>query len=242
MFSKYLVVIFVVGGIALTGCKTALQKGDENLRSGNFSKAIKEYDRSINNDKQLYTAHLNKGISLYRVSENREAKMAYTKAIEADPVGSSMAFRFRSELNFKDGLLDRAYSDVHEALLRDPEDPYSHNLKGRIELSRSDYVNAIRYFNSAMSLIGTDENMKSRIRYNRAQAFLRVGNYEKAGKDLAKYIKLLEERRVPVPEDDLFAYGVTQYINRDIDGAINTWDRLPESRRLQVYEVVGELH
>ena len=102
-------------------------RGAAYANTGKYDRALKDYDKAIENDATLATPHRNRG-KIYELKKDRkralkdnDAALAdYSKAIELDPK-SVVAYRYRANLYDELGRGGAARDDFNRILELDPD-------------------------------------------------------------------------------------------------------------------------
>ncbi|MGB9927882.1 MAG: tetratricopeptide repeat protein [Methanosarcina sp.] len=113
------------------------------------------------------------GFAYSELGDFKEALMAYKKALEVNPKNIH-ARNGLAELYFRLGNNKGALKELEASIIEAPDDVFSRNLKGRIDLEEQAYEDALEDFRRALALNPEDRRLllwDSFARYMYAEAF-----------------------------------------------------------------------
>lgn len=102
-----------------TPADDALQAGEAAFSSGDFKKALAEYERAEKLDPKLYEAPLFAGDMHYKLNDIEKAGAAYARAIAIDP-DRDTAYRFWGNVLLQSGKLEESRQKLIEAIICEP--------------------------------------------------------------------------------------------------------------------------
>ncbi len=102
-----------------TPAEDALQAGEAAFSSGDFKKALVEYERAEKLDPKLYEAPLFAGDMHYKLNDIEKAGAAYARAIAIDP-DRDTAYRFWGNVLLQAGRMQESRQKMIEAIVCEP--------------------------------------------------------------------------------------------------------------------------
>lgn len=163
-----------------------------------FSKAISDFDKTINIDPNFLDAYFYRGIAHFEKGKFKYHKppIPFVKIGEEELniALSDLSFVIENRPNYPDayyfrGLvyffldkLDEAISDLRNAIESDKKDIDAYYFCGLSYYFKEEYENAIRYFTKAINL---NPNIPDFYEY-RSDAYKKIGNETEAKKDFEK--------------------------------------------------------
>ncbi len=100
---------------------TLVNRGILYMRSGDYERALKDYDGAIRIKDDLWEAQVNRGAALFNLNRHEEAKVALTIGLQSEDEDARVAGYYNRGLaNEKLGDLTSAYYDFKSALEIDP--------------------------------------------------------------------------------------------------------------------------
>ena len=101
--------------------KTHLQKGRALSRLGQYSDAIKAYNKAIELDQSLHVAHFNSGIIYLQEHEYNKAEQAFLNALELEPPYLADVLVNLAGVSIRSGDIDKAVDYLRKAVQTDPD-------------------------------------------------------------------------------------------------------------------------
>ena len=127
------------------------QNGITKHKQQNYKGAIKDYDKSINEDKTNKDAYFNRGICELALKDFKSAMIDFSKTIELDPnfvkAYYSRATVFISQEKYVDAL-----PDLDKTIELDPTIPNALTLRGQIRAQTGNQKGACEDFNQAKQI------------------------------------------------------------------------------------------
>ncbi|MGH9799077.1 MAG: tetratricopeptide repeat protein, partial [Blastocatellia bacterium] len=102
-----------------TPADDALQAGEAAFGSGDFKKALAEYERAEKLDPKLYEAPLFAGDMHFKLNDVEKAGAAYARAIAIDP-DRDTAYRFWGNVLLQSGRMEESKQKLIEAIICEP--------------------------------------------------------------------------------------------------------------------------
>lgn len=102
-----------------TPADDALQAGEAAFSSGDFKRALAEYERAEKLDPKLYEAPLFAGDMHYKLNDIEKAGTAYARAIAINP-DRDTAYRFWGNALLQNGRMEESKQKLIEAILCEP--------------------------------------------------------------------------------------------------------------------------
>lgn len=102
-----------------TPADDALQAGETAFSSGDFKRALAEYERAEKLDPKLYEAPLFAGDMHYKLNDIEKAGAAYARAIAINP-DRDTAYRFWGNALLQNGRMEESKQKLIEAILCEP--------------------------------------------------------------------------------------------------------------------------
>ncbi len=102
-----------------TPADDALQAGEAAFSSGDFKRALAEYERAEKLDPKLYEAPLFAGDMHYKMNDIEKAGTAYARAIAINP-DRDTAYRFWGNALLQNGRMEESKQKLIEAILCEP--------------------------------------------------------------------------------------------------------------------------
>jgi tetratricopeptide (TPR) repeat protein len=152
-----------------------------------FTKAIKDFDRTIALNPLYVKAYYNRANAYDALQDYDRAIADYSRTISLDQ-NYSKAYNNRGLVYSRQGRSELALADFTRALTIDPQYTIAYNNRGLTYGRIGDYDHAIGDFTKAVQIDPTYTNAL----YNRAITYYQTGQYEKALQD-AKQVEELGE-------------------------------------------------
>lgn len=218
-------------------------RGIDAYYDNEWEEAIYWLTKAIDLDPNHLHAYVYLGRVYYSKNRNKdepvdaeldEAIALYTRAIELDPERAlserehAMLYVYRGRARYseskigsdRDTKLDEVIEDCRCAMELDSECAHAYNLLGTVYFQKSDYEEAIVYFNEA---IRYEKEAEPRYRCNRGEAQLHLKEWENALEDL----KFAKDRKLNVIASFRNEYESIEDFEREIDVEVP-----PEIKRL----------
>jgi len=112
-------------------------KAEEYLHSGQYQKAVENYDKAINKKPDYINAYFNRGYAYAALGYDNQAIKDYDKVIELNPSAAG-AFNNRGTSYERLREYQRALEDYDRAIQRAPDDGMYYGNRGRIYLTLGD--------------------------------------------------------------------------------------------------------
>ncbi|MBF0566690.1 MAG: tetratricopeptide repeat protein [Nitrospirae bacterium] len=155
-----------------------LQRGEANMRNGNFRQAIGEFSRAIEIEPNNSAGYTGRGVSYEMVGDFRQAIGDFTNAIKLKP-DSDLAFNGRGYSYLRTGDYPQAINDFSRAIELKPDGSISYAGRGVSYQSMGNHQQAIGDFSRAIAIDPRNGDTFA----NRALSFLNTGNYQLAVND-----------------------------------------------------------
>ncbi len=182
-------------------------KGRENLESGRYDEALKEFNKALNTYKSA-EVYYNIGYIKSLQKKYDEALYAFRKAVEINnlfakayrsmgevylkkgmPNEAEESFKKAGEIYMMKDMSDEAELAFQEALKIDPNTINIYNSLGIIYRKRGDYEKAIAQYQRAIKIDPSDEN----IYFNMARAYVEADDIPNAMRFLEDSLKINPE-------------------------------------------------
>lgn len=112
-------------------------KAEEYLQSGQYQKAVENYDKAINKKPDYINAYFNRGYAYAELGYDNQAIKDYDKVIEINPSDAG-AFNNRGTSYERLREYQRALEDYDRAIQRAPDDGMYYENRGRVYLTLGD--------------------------------------------------------------------------------------------------------
>ena len=165
--------------------KAYFQRGNKNLREGEYKEAINDYNEAIKLDPQSAHAYYNRGTAYYALKQYQDAINDYDEAIELNPQ-SANAYNNRGNLYCALKRYQEAVNDYNEVIKLNPQSADAYNNRGTVRSELQQYPEAINNYNKAIELNPQSANAY----YNRGLAYSELQRYQEAINDYNKAIEL----------------------------------------------------
>ena len=166
-------------------------RGMAYSHKGNHDRAIADFDRAIQLSPQDAEAYMSRGIAYARKNDIDRAFLDFDKAVQLSPA-NDVAYYNRGRAYFFKSDHQRAIADFDKAIQLNPNHRNAYHDRGFTYASKGDYPRAIADYSEAIRL-----KPDSRAYQNRAAAYERSGNKEKAKADMDKVAEL--EKQIGKP-------------------------------------------
>ena len=157
------------------------------------------------------------GNFLYSISRNQDAEAYYQEALDIEPE-NVLALTFMGLNKLVLNQLDEAYSYIMKAYKYQPNHEYVQFCVGRILYARGEYEDAKRYLIRAV-----EQNPDVETQNTLALTYFKLGEYQLA-LNIFRNIQMKNPKSISV----LMDIARCQEALNDIDGALNTLDKLTE--------------
>lgn len=155
-----------------------VERGDSYIEVGQLSDAIRDYDRALEIDPKLTDTYLNRGITHCKNGDFDLGISDFDSALDIDP--GTIEAHLNKGVAFGDkGDYALAIQNLQVALKLDPR-PEIHRALGNAYGNSGDLERAIESYASVIELVPNDEFCH----YDRAEVFLRQGEWDSARADL----------------------------------------------------------
>lgn len=207
-----------------------------------FERALKQYDKAIDEDPNFFLAYSNAGITLSNLAiedrgEDRDTKELqaqaeerHKKAVLIAPDDPYVYTSWALSLNLK-GDQAGAIAKYKKAIDIDPDDAFAWNEWGRILKSQGDSNSALEKFEHVVKLLPRSATANN----NYGNELRNVDRFEESQEYLERAIKL--------DNNYAFAYynlGLLHYIRENPEKALACYDKalavISEARKQQVYK------
>ncbi len=165
--------------------------GLRNLRgavlqsSGDYAKAIQEYDQAASMQPQFTEAHTNRINARIALRKTQDAMKAAEEFLQRNP-DLALAYDLRGKVHMQADRRDQALADFEQAIEKDPKLTAAWVDRGQIFLSNKAYDKALADFSHAIEL-----DPKSDSSYSwRGKTYLAQKNITSAVSDLRKALSL----------------------------------------------------
>lgn len=220
-------------------------ESDQKFRSGAYSDAIPYYDELLRRDEQDARARRLRGISRDRTGETQGALEDYEKAASH---GDATVLLYRANLNIKSGYYDAAERDL--GALRDaPLDSHQKvaqlTLVGTLRLRQGNARLAAQSLERACDMArgAADPGTMAHARdaqYNAAEAYYRLGEFDKAVEHIDQYARLSEATGNALDGEDYYQLGILHYLSGDFEGSRGYLSKADPDRRAKAAEILGD--
>jgi tetratricopeptide (TPR) repeat protein len=166
--------------------------------------SVKLYERVTKAYPDFYLGYISLGAS-YRIAKRYDdAIAAYQKAIDIKPIGNT--YGLIAQISAETNHLSLAVAQFTEAIKMDPTDPELHYGLGQVYALMNDTENAMKEYETALSVAGTEnsayQRLARRIATRKNVIYARIGElYGKQGNDE----KALEYYQKAITEDPYYA-------------------------------------
>ena len=152
---------------------------------GDFSGAIRDYDKAIELDPNYAAAYNNRGNSYATLMQYERSIQNYDKAIELNP-NDAAAYNNRGNSYHNLKQYERAIQDYHKAIELDPNDANAYYNRGNSYSNLKQYELAIQDYDKAIELAPNYALAYN----NRGVSYHDLKQYERAIQDYNKAIEL----------------------------------------------------
>ncbi|MFK7798485.1 MAG: tetratricopeptide repeat protein [Aureispira sp.] len=160
-------------------------KGVGHFQSGDYTKAIKDYDIAIQIDPKYATAYIGRGAAKYHLGRYADAIKDYDTAIQIDPK-YDLAYHNRGNAKYNLGRYADAIKDHDTAIQIDPKYALAYIGRGIAKYNLGQYSNAIKDYDTAIQI-----DPKYALAYiGRGTAKYNLGRYADAIKDYDTAIQI----------------------------------------------------
>ena len=167
------------------------ESGMAYLNSGEYKRAIEEFDRAIAHNPDYSPAYNNRGLAYGELGRNERAIEDFDRAIARDPA-NALAYYNRGRTYHGLGQYERAIEDYDLAIRVNPNSDSAYNNRGDAYHGLGQYERAIQDRNRAIEL-----NPNNAITYNnRGSSYYELGNYQRAIEDYDRAIAINPEHAV----------------------------------------------
>jgi len=176
--------------IAAEKAQPFVRRGQEYLETGDYERAIVEFDNAIGVDPGSAWAYASRGEAHYRLGQHQRALTDLGRAIQFAP-NYAPAYRLRGDLYWAQGKYTEALGDYDQAITRDAKDDIARNTKAWI-LATSPWKN-VRNGREAVRLAREAINISDHAEYRDtlAAAHAENGQFSKAIKEANRAIDML---------------------------------------------------
>lgn len=159
-------------------------RGRAKLSLGDAKSAIADFSEAIRIDPAFAPAYCHRGEAWLKLEDHQKAIGDTSRAIALDPV-SPMALSVRGRAYSAIGRYDKSLDDFNALLALDPKYVPGLNNRANVLSKFARYAESIQDYTTAL---GIEE--RGDIYYNRAIAWARLGNRQKAIDDLTSAIRI----------------------------------------------------
>ncbi len=169
-----------------------LENGIAKHKQQDFEGAIKDYDKSIKEDKTNGEAYYNRGTCQLVLNDLKSAMRDFSKAIELDPQNEN-AYYSRATVFLKQEKYVEALPDLDKAIELNPKIPNALTLRGQIRAQTGNKKGACEDFNQAKQFGDTH-----------AEEYLSqfCGNTQQKGESLMLYWPESENWKIGSSQED----------------------------------------
>jgi tetratricopeptide (TPR) repeat protein len=128
-----------------------VSQGDTILKSGDYDRAIADFDEAMRLDPTNAVAFAGRGLAYENKGNHDRAIADFNEAIRLDPT-YAVAFALRGLAYENKGNHDRAIADINEAIRLNPTNAVALAVRGIAYENKGDYDRAIADFNEAIRL------------------------------------------------------------------------------------------
>jgi tetratricopeptide (TPR) repeat protein len=160
-----------------------MSRGNAYYLTGQFNRAIKNYDQAIKVYPDLPLAHRNRGLSYAKLGEYNRAIRDLDKAISLAP-NDAGAYDNRGYTYTKMGQHTQAIEDYFRAIKLNPDSPNHRFNLGKAYFDTGEYDLAIESYGQAIKL----NPNRTEFYNNRATTYAAIGQYDRAIQDHDKAI------------------------------------------------------
>jgi tetratricopeptide (TPR) repeat protein len=133
-------------------------RGDNDLKNGNYDQAIAEYTQAIDLDPSLTSFYYNRGLAYGSKKDYDNAISDFSQVIKMNPRDEGAYFE-RGFVYAMKGSLELAIADFSQVIQLDPGDAYAYNNRGLAYEKIGQKDKAIKDFERALELT-TDPKLK----------------------------------------------------------------------------------
>ena len=155
-------------------------RGNVYHSKGEFNCAINDFTKAIELNPDYTEAYNNRGLAHGKTGKLDCAIADYTKAIQLRP-NEAEAYNNRGLAHSKTGNLDRVIEDFAKVIQLRPNEAEAYNNRGVAYYKKGEINLAVKDYNRAMNL---NPDFVAKVYCNRGEAWLRLGEWEKARADL----------------------------------------------------------
>lgn len=130
-----------------------------------------------------YTTRARAYVSL---GENGKALSDFNAAIKTDPSIASL-YQNRGDFYYETGEYDLADRDYRKYISLEPSDPLGYMGLGRNEKQRGNFGEAVKWFDKALQLRGSDYSKGYSFR---AECYIRIGRFDEAAADIVTALSI----------------------------------------------------
>ena len=171
------------------GSSDYYNRGTAYLNSGEYIKAIADFNNSIRLAPESFAAYNNRGSAYAALREIQKAITDFNKAIELSPYSSAPYYN-RGNAYKSIGNTKQALADFNKAVDLGDKDPLAYYNRGGYYSETGNYEQAIDDYSQALKIDNEFEFAYG----NRGLAYGKIGQYEKAIEDFNTAIKLNPKR------------------------------------------------
>jgi len=166
--------LFTVLVLSLTGCSNAVEEGTKLLEEGDYKAAQEEFQKSVDQEKDLGEAYRGLGICYFEQKEYGEAAKAFGMALDQGAEETATVYNMLGICAMETGSPEKAvyyfengqnFPDAGQALLKE----MSFNLVCAYEKT-GDYVSAREKLEIYVGLYPEDENAAKELEFLDTQA------------------------------------------------------------------------
>lgn len=196
--------------------------------TGNYKKAIDEYDEIIRIKDQDFDSLYKAGAVSYEAGEWALAQKYFTLAVARNDSNPQLLYMLANSY-YKMHTYHAARQNIQKALDLDPTNVQYHLLMGEILSASRDFQNAVVELEIAY---GSNilEN-KDSISLQLANSYYELGSYDKAK---SYYEKVLNKEDIPNDKvvDERYRYAETLVKNKQFEAAVKQWEIIKSTRSI----------
>ncbi len=167
------------------------QRGILNYNEGEYEKAITDYDKAIELDKDYKWAYQNKSLALNKMGKNKEALETINQALKIDP-GDAWAYSQRGKIYNDMKEYKKAVIDLDKAIDIDDKDKWSYANKSYALNEMGENEKALEAVNKALEI----DQSYAWAYSHRGKIYIDMNEDKKALLDLDKAVELGKKDKV----------------------------------------------
>ena len=196
--------------------------------TGNYKKAIDEYDEIIRLKDQDFDSLYKAGTISYEAEEWSLAQKYFTLAVARNDSNPQLLYML-ANCYYQMRSYHAAQQNIQRALDLDPNNIQYHLLMGEVLSASRDFQNAVVELEIAYGSDALDN--KDSISLQLANSYYELGNYEKAK---GFYEKVLNKEDIPNEKvvDERYRYAETLVKYKQFENAVKQWEIIKSTRNI----------